>query len=67
MCCWHCRYYVRPVERFQIDGPLGNVCTVEQAGGGDTVPESLYKDGKLTDPDFYCDQFEMDIPTVIDG
>jgi len=61
-CCWHCRYYIRPVEAFQLDGPTGNVCTVDRDAGSYATPVSLYAGDTVTEPAFYCDRFEMDLP-----
>ena len=60
-CCWHCRHYIRPEELPMLDGPVTQVCTVERKAVL-YDPDGFHPGDKITQPDYYCDRFEFDIP-----
>ena len=61
-CCWHCRYYVRPINLpGLIDGPVTEICTVDEPS--DPYPDDQWRlGGKEVSPDDVCDRFEIDPP-----
>ncbi len=61
-CCWHCRYFIRQPTDFMLDGPLGNICTIDHQG--EIYPDlDLYTPGvKPANPDDVCDRFKFDQP-----
>ncbi len=60
-CCWHCRYYIRPIEGI-IDGPVNSICTIDRVRNVYGVYGEMTPGDKECKPDEYCNQFEMDIP-----
>ena len=61
-CCWHCRYYLRPVDRLMVDGPIGSVCTIDRQTGAYPQDDGLYPGDTLKVPDDVCQRFEMSQP-----
>ena len=57
-CCWHCRYYIRPVEGFVIDGPVTTICTIDRQKGIYPNPMYLSPGDRPREPEEYCDRFE---------
>ena len=63
-CCWHCRYYIRPIEELRLDGPVSSICVVDRAQNVYVVPGEMMPGDKERKPDEYCERFEMDIPSA---
>jgi hypothetical protein len=61
-CCWHCRYYIRPVDSLMVDGPIGNVCTIDRQTGVYPRSDELNPGDKFMAPDDVCQRFEMSLP-----
>jgi hypothetical protein len=50
-CCWHCRYYIRPIEVSTLDGPLHSICTIDRVHNMDNVYGELAPGEKYSEPD----------------
>lgn len=58
-CCWHCKHYVRPLELFILDGPIGEVCILDRKKNVYVHGRQSYPGDKHTGPNDFCDRFEM--------
>ena len=63
-CCWHCRYYIRPITELMIDGPVGSICTIDRVKNVYPIATELTPGDSVRDPDEFCDRFEMDRPPI---
>jgi hypothetical protein len=61
-CCWHCRYYIRPITEMMIDGPVSSICTIDREKNIYPLFSFPTPDDTERDPDETCDRFEMDRP-----
>ena len=58
-CCWYCKHYVRPLELFILDGPIGEVCIIDRKRNEYAHGRQSYPGDKHTGPSDFCDRFEM--------
>jgi hypothetical protein len=60
-CCWH---YIRPstAHEYTLDGPIGNVCTIDRKPGVYHLSDELNLGDKYTAPEDSCEQFEVNLP-----
>jgi len=65
-CCWHCQHYLRPVGKYLLDGPIGNVCIVDRQKDIYPLQGELNPGDKIMKPDNVCDRFQMELPPKTD-
>ena len=60
-CCWHCRFFIRPLTITMLDGPVTDVCTVDRCPDQYQLDQRHQGDKDVL-PDDYCERFEIDPP-----
>ncbi len=64
-CCWHCRYYIRPIEGI-LDGSVNSICTIDRDPLVYPAISEMTPGDKVRKPGESCNCFEMDIPPSLD-